>query len=371
MNNEDRYYSLYNVRNPGFVPLNLNVTVSESGFDAAHPWIHVMMAEYSTHNDFNSLDESRKDNYNNDTNMNDPKSDGEAKGKHDSAPTSPSHDHITPTVVRDVAITLSLYTTIYNTTNARASTPMTTIVNIPTHPTERLSEVTIKYAKAMNNEEKFYMLHDPRQPYPRRNLDLNKTVSQARFTNTNPWVQVSWTSNKNYAYKIPLPLENNSEDSSKSDTNPNDPNNDADVPGAGGYDSDSESSPHVCTLTIWGREGNPNLTFPVDPCETMRYVLELYCLTHAGHAPKTGTSLMIDSGTKMRPINPERSLIEHDIIVGVEHVVAVPASKHQEVRDHRAEFSVLLIHGKHGLPLWRLTNFSTRIPFGAAYERYE
>ena len=182
MNNEDGDYPLYNIRDPCPDPLYLDETALESGFDAVYPWVHVgenTRDKYFTHNNPICPNESREYHLKDDTGMTDPKSDGDVEAKHDSASTSPSHHHVTPTSARDNAITLTLYTTTHNTTDTRASTLIITVVNIPTHATERLSEVTTKYAKAMNNEEKFYMLRDPRQPYPRRSLDLNKTVSQA------------------------------------------------------------------------------------------------------------------------------------------------------------------------------------------------
>jgi hypothetical protein len=99
----------------------------------------------------------------------------------------------------------------------------------------------------------------------------------------------------------------------------------------------------------------------------MQHILNEYCQsTYEWHVPKQGIALMIDSGTQMQPINLDRSLIEHNIILGVKHVVEVPANLCQKVCNHRAEHAGLLIHGKHGLPSMYLTNYSTYIPLIAA-----
>ena len=140
------------------------------------------------------------------------------------------------------------------------------------------------------------------------------------------------------------------------------------MPAAVEYDSDSDNPPHVCTLPSRGRKGNSNLTCPVDPCNPMQHILnEYYRSTYEWHAPKQGIALMINSGTQICPINLDRLLIEHSIIMGVEHVMAVTASLYQEVCNHRAEHAGFLIHGKHGLPLMYLTIYSTCIPLIAAF----
>ena len=77
---------------------------------------------------------------------------------------------------------------------------------------------------------------------------------------------------------------------------------------------------------------------------------------------------MINSGTQMQPINLNRSLIEHNIILGIKHEVTVPASLHQEVCNHRAEHAEFLIHGKYGLPSMYLTNYPIHMPLLAAFQ---
>ena len=129
------------------------------------------------------------------------------------------------------------------------------------------------------------------------------------------------------------------------------------MPAAAEYDSDSDSPPHVCTLTIRGRKYNLNLTCPVDPFSPIQHILnKYYQLTYDTYHPNQGIALMIDSGTQIRPINLDRSLIEHNIMTGIEHVVAVPASLCQEMSNQRAEHAGLLIHSKDGLPLLYLNH---------------
>jgi hypothetical protein len=72
----------------------------------------------------------------------------------------------------------------------------------------------------------------------------------------------------------------------------------------------------------------------------------------------------------MRPINVDKSLIQHNIIMRVKYIVAVPASLCQEVCNHRAEHAGLLMHGKHGLSLMYFTNYQTHIPLIAAFQEY-
>ena len=79
---------------------------------------------------------------------------------------------------------------------------------------------------------------------------------------------------------------------------------------------------------------------------------------------------MIDLGTQIQTSNRDRSLIEHKIIMGVKHVVAVLASLCQEVYNHRTEHAGLLIHGKNGLPSMYLINYPTYIPLIAAFVEY-
>ena len=104
----------------------------------------------------------------------------------------------------------------------------------------------------------------------------------------------------------------------------------------------------------------------VIPCKT-------YLMRAANQriASKQVIALMIDSGTQIRPINLDRLLIEHNIIMGVEHIVVVPASLCQEVCDHKGGHAGLLTHGKHGLPLMCLTKYSTCIPLIAAFVEYQ
>ena len=66
---------------------------------------------------------------------------------------------------------------------------------------------------------------------------------------------------------------------------------------------------------------------------------------------------MIDSGNQMQPIDLNRYLIEHDLILGTEHVVAVTASLCQKLWDHREEYADFLIHGNHALPPMYTTNY--------------
>ena len=72
----------------------------------------------------------------------------------------------------------------------------------------------------------------------------------------------------------------------------------------------------------------------------------------------------------MQPINQDSLLIEHNIMLGIKHVVMVPASFQQEVYNHRAEYAGLSIHGNHGLPLMCLVNYLTYIVLVAAFQEY-
>ena len=113
------------------------------------------------------LHESSEDNPSNTISMSDPDGDRE----HDSDPDSPSHDHITLNASRHKAIPLNLSTNTYNT----AQTPITTIVNTPTHSTKRLREISITYDTPTNYKENYCLLYKQRHSYPRNFLDMNKT----------------------------------------------------------------------------------------------------------------------------------------------------------------------------------------------------
>ena len=79
---------------------------------------------------------------------------------------------------------------------------------------------------------------------------------------------------------------------------------------------------------------------------------------------------MINLGTRMWPINLNRFLIEHTIILEIEHIVAVPASLPQNMCYHRVEYADFLIHGKHRLLSMYLTNYQIYTPLLVAFQEY-
>ena len=97
---------------------------------------------------------------------------------------------------------------------------------------------------------------------------------------------------------------------------------------------------------------------------------QLLPATSKWHAPKQGIALMIDSGTQMRPINLNQSLVDHSVILGIEHTVAVPVSLRQDVCEHRTEDADFLIHDKHEVPSICPTNYPIHIPLVAAFQEY-
>ena len=122
------------------------------------------------------------------------------------------------------------------------------------------------------------------------------------------------------------------------------------------YESDSDPHPPRVYPTNYGKKRQLKpyrySGSPARSCNT-HWINDR---TYEWHTPKQGITLMVDSGAQMRSRNLNRSLIEHNIILRVEHAVAVPTSLCQEVCNNRAEHAGLVIHGKHGLPSMYLTN---------------
>ena len=120
-------------------------------------------------------------------------------------------------------------------------------------------------------------------------LDLNNTVEESGFDNINPLVQVTWSITMFYANNIPIPREDDPEDSSKGKTNMSDSSDETDLHK---YDSDSDGSYCVFTLTIRGRTGSSTVPFTVNVCKTMQHVLDKYWeITSPQHALKQGIAL--------------------------------------------------------------------------------
>ena len=95
----------------------------------------------------------------------------------------------------------------------------------------------------------------------------------------------------------------------------------------------------------------------------MQHALNKYYeITTPQHAPKQGIAPMIDSGIQIRPINLNRSLIEHNIILRIEHIVAVPVCSFQKLLEHKDKYADLLIRDKHGLPSMYIIDYLIHIP---------
>ena len=85
-----------------------------------------------------------------------------------------------------------------------------------------LEKENIAYVTVRNYKEDYCLFYNPSHPYPRTFLDMNKMVLEAGLGNTNPWINVVWTSNGYYANNIPIHCEDSLEDNSNSKTDMND-----------------------------------------------------------------------------------------------------------------------------------------------------
>ena len=65
----------------------------------------------------------------------------------------------------------------------------------------------------------------------------------------------------------------------------------------------------------------------------------------------------------MRSINLDKLLIEHNIVCGIEHIVAVPVHSCQKLWENKEKHAVILIHGIHGLPSLQIINYPNYISF--------
>ena len=66
-----------------------------------------------------------------------------------------------------------------------------------------------------------------------------------------------------------------------------------------------------------------------------------------------------------------KSLIEHNIICGIEHIVAVPVHSCQKLWENKEKHAVILIHDRHGLTSLQIINYPNYIPFVATAEDYK
>ena len=73
----------------------------------------------------------------------------------------------------------------------------------------------------------------------------------------------------------------------------------------------------------------------------------------------------------MRSINLDKLLIEHNIVCGIEHIVAVPVHSCRNLWKDKEKHAVILIHDKHGLPSLQIINYPTYIPSVAAAGEYK
>ena len=74
----------------------------------------------------------------------------------------------------------------------------------------------------------------------------------------------------------------------------------------------------------------------MNPSDPMQNALDNYCkATIPRHAPKQGITLVIDSGTGMRSINLNKLLTEHDVMCGIENIVAVPVHSCQKLLENK------------------------------------
>jgi hypothetical protein len=91
------------------------------------------------------------------------------------------------------------------------------------------------------------------------------------------------------------------------------------------YDMDLDGAPYACTLTKRERNVSSNATLIVDPSDPMQIALDKYCAAKTPqHSFKQRIALMINSGIRMRSINLNRSLIKHNVVYGINNIVAVP-----------------------------------------------
>jgi hypothetical protein len=88
------------------------------------------------------------------------------------------------------------------------------------------------------------------------------------------------------------------------------------------------------------------------------------------HAPKQGITLMIDLGNRMQPINLDRSLVKHTILLGIAYIVAVLVYSCQNLCKHKEKYVEFLINGRHGLTPMYIINYPTYTPHVAVSLEY-
>ena len=103
----------------------------------------------------------------------------------------------------------------------------------------------------------------------------------------------------------------------------------------------------------------------------MQNTFDKYCAaTTLRRAPTQGITFMINSGTRMQLINLEKLLIEHNVVCGIEHILAVPVHSCQKLPENMENHADVLNHDRHGLPSLQITNYPKYIPFVVAVEDY-
>ena len=157
---------------------------------------------------------------------------------------------------------------------------------------------------------------------------------EADLGNSHLCVKASLTNNKLCASFTPTYSDDHSEAISNSGNNMSTSSEEATLPE---YDTDSDEAPYVCTITFRGRDGSSNITPTTNLSVPMQNSLNIYCTaTTLRRAPTQGIALMVNARTLMQSINLDKSLIEHDVVCGIGHIVVVPVHSCQKLWECRS-----------------------------------